>query len=441
MLPSFLPAHLQGIPREQAAALWKSLDRLSSDPAEYGRFIEKMAAESRADEAAEEAARHVLPRVGLCAGVILDSRRKGGAIVRIEAGAGARAPRDAPEWLVRGMRVWVNVVSHERVQAPTTPEGFSATEVEKKSGKPLPLESLLTLTIAAAVGPLRRVGDAAAIDVIVSPWVLQNAAREDYFNSALTEFAIDSAADELGVDWAAVSGAVGSVRWSSVPGGLKYKGGGGAQGEEPVPFPLEPAPAKAQGNADATMPKGSAAGVKELLSSLKVAAEADRTPKVQPAQAAPSLSALTSIGSKIAVGQEKTALTDTASAAAAKEFAAVASANLPISALLFSEAILSASASSSQDNSSISVEICMNPLHVAVREPNFMNQAELVVEAHSVMLALPPSLLIGYSGLAIPLVPLANVRLPCKANIGDVKAKWAAKKATLSVLIAAAHHS
>jgi hypothetical protein len=333
------------------------------------------------------------------------------------------------------MRVWVNVVSHERVLAPTTSEGLSATEVEKKSGEPLPLKSLLTLTITLAVGPLRHAGsDAAAIDVIVSPWVLNAAAREDYFRSALTEFAIDSAADELGVDWAAVRGA---ERWSSVPGGLKYKGGGGAKGDEPVPFPLESASTKGQGSADATVSKGSAASVKDLLSSLKVAAESGGAPKVQPADAAPSLSALTSIGSKIAASPNKSALAETATAAAATEFAAFASASLPVSVLLFSEAILSASASSSPDNSTVSVEICMNPLHVAVREPNFMAQAELVVEPHRVMLALPPSLLIGYAGLAMPLVPLANVRLPCEANIDTVKAKWAAKKATLSVQIAA----
>ena len=85
----------------------------------------------------------------------------------------------------------------------------------------------------------------------------------------------------------------------------------------------------------------------------------------------------------------------------------------------------------------VTATVALAPALVATRAPGFMAQAQLDVAGDKIELRLPPSLLPGYAGLSIPMVPVAILRLPAGVRCAPdgAAATYSKKTGTLVVTV------
>lgn len=457
------------------ASFWSTLTHmLETDPGAYREYQERMMRESQATQTPAPT-RDIIPTPGYCVGVVGK-----GEVGYVEDPPG-RPPRQVrPAWFTPGMKLYINLCFSDRLTSPLLPQGKELAALPPGASSSVTLQDLYNLNIPLAVSPLRpcttpnSLREAAAIDIVAHTCIQAYLEREGDFRKEYTAFAIQSVQDELLVT-------IPPLVWVEEPVSRRYMGGG--EGGQVVPLPIVPPPSVSEalglggkgggakkGGAKGGGPGGGGGGGGQATSSsssnsnnntddltqlLRALGEAGGVDSSLPPSSnkgvgggVSALEELNRIGERLegeVKKQQPATPKPPSEGGSASSFAAFAAISLPLQALLYSEGVESQACEvekkeeggDSTTTTTIVTTLTFSPSLVDTLSKEFMVVGDLELDATSLKFSLPPSLLPGYKGLSIPLVPLAKVLFPpgLHALPSTAQAKYSKKTGTLKVRV------
>lgn len=193
----------------EAEDIWSMLNDMSEkNMEEYQTFIQQQFKDQESADSAEDKAKFFRPQAEFC--VTTTSLSGDGIKVRLTDSSGGPT----------GKQVFVNICSHDVVEAPKDHRGKSITDWSNSADVEIPL----------AVGPLRDLDNQSslAVDVLANALVLARCRANEVFKGQIIELVLDSVMADKGVQL--------KKAWSLHAD--KYVGGRGVDKKTPVLFPV-----------------------------------------------------------------------------------------------------------------------------------------------------------------------------------------------------------